>query len=410
MRRLFFCFFLCVFIASAVFAYLLFHGSFFVNINGISVDVRDVEDYESIVENGMDHSVFTGDGSDLFNECVSCNLTRGYEFHVSDIGHSVSIPYEYVYDRNGISDIVERINVNAVRSSDAYIVNGAVVPEVYGNEVDHDMLMEAVGLSVPINIADYYVRPDVVSCDLDLYVSFYEDYKKWHVRYSDFGICVTPSENSITISRDGDVAAVSSLFIDDYIDRICEAYDTVGISRSFVTHDGSEIMVSGGTFGNTVDREAEKEALKQLFFSKVSEDHRIPVYEKDMTDIGDTYVEVSISDQHVWHYVSGNLCCESDCVTGCVSTKHDTPKGVWYIDMYQPGKMLYPRGSTSGTWVDRWMRFTPDGAGLHDASWRSQFGGRIYEHSGSHGCVNLPKAYAYSLYPEVALGVPVVVY
>jgi lipoprotein-anchoring transpeptidase ErfK/SrfK len=48
--------------------------------------------------------------------------------------------------------------------------------------------------------------------------------------------------------------------------------------------------------------------------------------------------------------------------------------------------------------------------GLHDASWRDEFGGDIYEEDGSHGCVNLPTSAAATLYDLVDYGTPVIVF
>ena len=50
------------------------------------------------------------------------------------------------------------------------------------------------------------------------------------------------------------------------------------------------------------------------------------------------------------------------------------------------------------------------GYGLHDASWRSSFGGSIYKRSGSHGCVNLPTWEAPELYDLISVGTPVIVF
>ena len=47
------------------------------------------------------------------------------------------------------------------------------------------------------------------------------------------------------------------------------------------------------------------------------------------------------------------------------------------------------------------------GIGFHDASWRSKFGGTIYQYSGSHGCINLPVDKAKLLYEKVYKGMPV---
>ena len=48
--------------------------------------------------------------------------------------------------------------------------------------------------------------------------------------------------------------------------------------------------------------------------------------------------------------------------------------------------------------------------GLHDAYWRSRFGGEEYKRNGSHGCVNLPPENAQKLYRYVEAGMPVICY
>lgn len=50
------------------------------------------------------------------------------------------------------------------------------------------------------------------------------------------------------------------------------------------------------------------------------------------------------------------------------------------------------------------------GIGIHDASWRNEFGGNIYKTNGSHGCVNAPYALASTIYNNISAGVPVVLY
>ena len=49
------------------------------------------------------------------------------------------------------------------------------------------------------------------------------------------------------------------------------------------------------------------------------------------------------------------------------------------------------------------------GIGLHDASWRSKFGGNIYVNNGSHGCVNIPPEYADDIFEIVNKGTKVLV-
>jgi lipoprotein-anchoring transpeptidase ErfK/SrfK len=48
--------------------------------------------------------------------------------------------------------------------------------------------------------------------------------------------------------------------------------------------------------------------------------------------------------------------------------------------------------------------------GMHDAPWRSSFGGNIYKTNGSHGCINLPPKSAETIFGYVKSGFPVIVY
>jgi lipoprotein-anchoring transpeptidase ErfK/SrfK len=50
------------------------------------------------------------------------------------------------------------------------------------------------------------------------------------------------------------------------------------------------------------------------------------------------------------------------------------------------------------------------GIGIHDASWRDDYGGDIYETAGSHGCVNTPYDKMLELYNETEVGTPVVMF
>ena len=60
--------------------------------------------------------------------------------------------------------------------------------------------------------------------------------------------------------------------------------------------------------------------------------------------------------------------------------------------------------------VNFWIRLTNTGVGLHDATWRSNFGGKIWITNGSHGCVNLPYNAAKTIYEMVPERMPVIIY
>jgi lipoprotein-anchoring transpeptidase ErfK/SrfK len=48
--------------------------------------------------------------------------------------------------------------------------------------------------------------------------------------------------------------------------------------------------------------------------------------------------------------------------------------------------------------------------GMHDASWRKEFGKNIYMTRGSHGCINMPPKAAKKVFENIKRGVAVVVY
>ena len=50
------------------------------------------------------------------------------------------------------------------------------------------------------------------------------------------------------------------------------------------------------------------------------------------------------------------------------------------------------------------------GIGMHDAKWRSSFGGTLYKTGGSHGCINLPHSVAKKIYENISAGMPVLCY
>lgn len=118
-----------------------------------------------------------------------------------------------------------------------------------------------------------------------------------------------------------------------------------------------------------------------------------------------TYIKVSISKQRLYFYKNYELYLTSNVVTGMRGV-HDTPKGTYKIQ-YKT-RNTYLTGADYRSFVNYWMPFY-GGYGLHDATWRSSFGGDIYKYGGSHGCVNLPLSKAKKIYNNSYAGMRVVI-
>ena len=124
----------------------------------------------------------------------------------------------------------------------------------------------------------------------------------------------------------------------------------------------------------------------------------------DCNTLTGTYVVVDISSQKMYLYNDLDLILESDVVTGKTETPTDI--GDFKIRSMEKNRTLI--GPDYEAFVKYWMGYN-GGEGLHDASWKSHFGGNIYITRGSHGCVNLPEKVAKELYDNVSVGDKVLV-
>ena len=118
-------------------------------------------------------------------------------------------------------------------------------------------------------------------------------------------------------------------------------------------------------------------------------------------------MEIDLSSQHLYLYLNNELFFESDFVSGDVLTGNTTPEGVFAIKYKRTEIVL--RGDDYETPVQYWMPFNGN-IGMHDATWRRNFGGTIYLTNGSHGCINLPYSAAETIYNNIYKGLPVVCY
>lgn len=114
------------------------------------------------------------------------------------------------------------------------------------------------------------------------------------------------------------------------------------------------------------------------------------------------YVVVSIANQTLKYYEYDKLVLTSPVVTG-IDGK--TPRGTFYVQDKETNIIL--KGADYESFVSYWIGFYRGAFGFHDASWRSSFGGDIYQYAGSHGCVNMPYNKVRQLYNMIDMGTPV---
>ena len=198
----------------------------------------------------------------------------------------------------------------------------------------------------------------------------------------------------------------------DYVANLAKKTDTFGIDRKFNTTGRGEVTVGGGIYGwqMNVDKTTDQviKDIEEGNSKTVDIDYKLHSLTRATNDIGNTYIEIDLTRQHLWFYKDGKVIVESDVITGAPYGGRETPTGVFKVWSRETDRNL--TGEDYSSPVSFWMPINWGGVGLHDAPWQPSFGGDLYKTRGSRGCINLPYEIAKNIYLEVKNETPVVVY
>mgnify|MGYP004505474035 FL=1 len=337
----------------------------------------------------------------------------------------------YSFNRNLLKEELEKLNCfnseDIVEPIDACLKyedgEFKIIKEVYGNKINEEFLYAYLLNSILlgercINLDEInaYENPKFTSesekvikaqNELNKYVSseIYYIFDN-EIEVLDSSIINTWLEVDSTMN-----VVINEEKIKEYIKTLGIKYDTYGKTRSFKSTTGKNINVIGGNYGWRIDRTKEKEALiKNIKSGEIIK--KEPIYLQTAlgnheNDIGNTYVEINLTNQYLWFYKSGKIITQGDVVTGNVSRGNATPQGTYTLNYKQKNATL--RGDNYNSDVKYWMPFNMN-IGIHDASWRNSFGGNIYQESGSHGCVNAPEYLAKNIFENIEPGTPIICY
>ena len=342
---------------------------------------------------------------------------------------------------NGIASMEHAKEENQIAPTDAYIQykdgSFAIIEETLGSKFNIEELVKNIKVALSegkqqldVTKVNGYVKPQVYKDDQDLnnQLKAANEYCLSAITYT------TPKGKEIALDGstlitwlskqdDGSYTKDERVFkekLTAFVKELASQYNSIGATRTFTGKDGQSHTVSGGTYGFRVSTDSEVSALLKMINENKSENNRIPEHTGQLPSgenggLGTTYLEINITKQHLWFVKDGSVVLESDFVSGKESDPTRlTPSGTYYIYNKERNRVLRGTKQPNGKYeyespVSYWMPFNK-GIGLHDASWRSTFGRDIYINSGSHGCINLPTGFAGSLYSQIYVNLPVVVY
>jgi len=252
--------------------------------------------------------------------------------------------------------IIEPQNASFKYSDKGYVI----VKEVSGNKVNSKLLYAnvvnailKVETTINLDTKNYYISPKFTSTSAEI-----KDTKILLNKYVASKITYTFTggkevlDGSIIHNWLGVNEKLEITFdknkMDKYVNKMDDNYNTVGKERNFATSVGATVKVSGGDYGWLVDSTGEVKDLIVAIKSGQSIT-KVPHYTQTATshnvnDIGNTYVEINITKQHLWFYKNGFLVVQGDVVTGNVSINDGTPTGVYKLKYKEKNATLKGEG------------------------------------------------------------------
>lgn len=346
--------------------------------------------------------------------------------------HVVNIDTEKL--NQSVDSVMPTLNQNRKTTQDAKIVRTdtsyKIQPEVNGTIFNKADVIKAVRTSVTdgkakIQLASSVQAPAVTknSPKLTEQLASINAIDKITGKYTIAGNTetITPEMIHQWVSYQDGKITLDETAMANYLASLNNKYATYNKARQFQSTKRGVVTVPAGIYGWSIDSESELPKLKAAILAG-KDFTREPVivgtgysnsgYGSALSDIGNTYIEVDLQNQHMWYYVNGQVKLETDVVTGKPGD-NATPVGVWSIWDKARGKTLKGKnddGSDYASPVSYWMPIDSTGVGIHDSPWQAQYGGDWYKTHGSHGCINTPPATVAKLYDMVSTGTAVVVF
>lgn len=399
----------------------------------------------TIIENGQELGTFTM--ADL-NAQVNTEAFLEASYNNQDptqwlMGFFDSVEYDNVLmnhiqiDDQAIENALTSINISnesRIQAKDAYIDYGEgrgyfVVPEEIGTQLDIEKVKELVVTGIQngtssIEVNQAYLAPDVTTEDEKI-TSVMEQIET----VSNTQITLTIAGNEEVIPKEtvldwmyfdeNNQVVFDQNLIYEWLGTMNEKYATFDDVRQFSSTLQGTVEVPAGTLGWSIDRETETQNIADDLYAGVDVTREPAIvgtgYENSLvgeSDIGNSYVEVDVTNQKMFVYVDGVKVIDTDIVTGQIGTA--TVTGAYSVWNKETDTDL--KGFNQHTGVDYvqpvsyWIPFDDTGQGIHDANWQSSFGGDTYLTSGSLGCINTPPGIMPQVFEYVQLGMPVIIF
>lgn len=346
--------------------------------------------------------------------------------------HKYKVKYENEYDLKKVEEILEsKLLTNMIEPKNAFIKKVddkyIIEDEVIGNKLDKDKLINSVKNSIEnhdnelvleIEYIDPTIKKDSPKLISDLekmnklatktYIFDFKD-RKWEL---------TGEELVSMYDENSQGYELNKVKLRDYVKKIAIETDTYNTEREFNATGIGKITVPGGIYGWQMNVDKTVENLISMINSnkdgKVEIKYNMEALYREKDDIGNTYIEIDLSRQHMWFYKNGSLVIDTPIVSGYGRDyRYATPTGVNKVRSRERNRNLKGRNRHGNNYVypvKYWIPVGWTGSGIHDSYDRTRYGNQVYLSVGGSSCINTPESAMKVIFENVKLETPVVIY
>ena len=328
----------------------------------------------------------------------------------------------------------------AFSSEKKYLV---IEKEYLGNTLNHDELITAIGKALKsghekVNLTDekkypdVYEKPSIYSTDpslqqkVDACNPVILRWITWTIQ-KDIKETIGPKQIYKWCNYKNGKVTFDNQAIEKWVEKTCFKYKTIGVTRSFKSHNGKTVSVTGGDYGwqlvydtmlkqltsalkKTMDANKQKAYMenpdatqkKALTIKKKTKfaNTAFTMNIDDKTKDWDTenFTEIDLTAQKIYVWRNGKVAFKCRTISGKPVKDRQTRTGAYFIKEHQTHRIL--RGDNYATPVNNWVRIMWTGTGFHGAPWQpwSRWSKTLYKSRGSHGCLNLSPSDSKKIY------------
>ena len=328
----------------------------------------------------------------------------------------------------------------AFSSAKKYLV---IEKEYLGNTLNHDEFVKAIGKALKsghekLNLTDekkypdVYEKPSIFSTDpslqqkVDACNPVILRWITWTIQ-KDIKETISPKQIYKWCKYKNGKVTFDNQAIEKWVEKTCFKYKTIGVTRSFKSHNGKTVSVTGGDYGwqlvydtmlkqltsalkKTMDANkqkaymenpdaTQKKALtikKKTKFANTAFTMNIDDKAKDWDT--ENFTEIDLTAQKIYVWRNGKVAFKCRTISGKPVKDRQTRTGAYFIKEHQTHRIL--RGENYATPVNNWVRIMWTGTGFHGAPWQpwSRWSKTLYRSRGSHGCLNLSPSDSKKIY------------